>query len=297
MMGQPGIRTHNLSLTRRMLYQLCYWGWLAWGGRHLLNSRLNTPTTNGGPHPQTYQNCHLTRIEWNTALSDIQTREKKVSQMERNLKTKEKELDRPIAQKETQKTVISGLEASVKELMATNKLLQRIIDAEGSHNPYQRRTQHSNSIEDEKPGTQDEIRTLREELRHKELECKLMEKVSEMEHRLWAQLPASQLSQPYTFHSQPYTFHPPPHLIPQPPQWAYGGIPSVPMGGHHLNHPVAMHHPPPQTGWYHQSHVIGRTHHTRSNRHSATFHEDHSQRPPSQPNITTRNNKGRQSDP
>ena len=25
MMGQPGIRTHNLSLTRRMLYQLNYW--------------------------------------------------------------------------------------------------------------------------------------------------------------------------------------------------------------------------------------------------------------------------------
>ena len=161
-MGQSGIRTHNLSLTRRMLYQLCYWGWLAWGGRHLLNSRLNTPTTNGGPHPQTYQNCHLTRIEWNTALSDIQTREKKVSQMERNLKTKEKELDRPIAQKETQKTVISGLEASVKELMATNKPLQQIIDAGGPHNPYPRHTQHSNSTEDEKPGTQDEIRKLRE---------------------------------------------------------------------------------------------------------------------------------------
>ena len=32
-MGQLGIRTHNLSLIRRMLYQLSYWGWLSRYGK------------------------------------------------------------------------------------------------------------------------------------------------------------------------------------------------------------------------------------------------------------------------
>ena len=67
--------------------------------------------------------------------------------MERNLKAREKEMEKIQAQVETQKAVIIGLEARVKELTATNRILQQVIDADPrtENNAFDSRTQDNNT--------------------------------------------------------------------------------------------------------------------------------------------------------
>ena len=191
------------------------------------DTRLPTSdSTNAEVPPQTCSSCQLLRAEWNTSLLDIQNREKKMTQMERNLKAREKEMEKIQAQVETQKAVIIGLEARVKELTATNRILQQVIDADPrtENNAFESRTQDNNTRS--QPNVirqecsrdnmqQEEIRALREELRHKELELRLADRMREMEERIRMHIPAPQQIPHHPMFS-PWQIPPPyaPHLAP-----------------------------------------------------------------------------------
>ena len=187
--------------------------------------------------PQTCRSCHLLRVEWNTALLDIQHREKRVIQLEKNLKLREKEMEKALAQVETQRAVIAGLESRIKELTATNRLLQQVIDAGGPPSTPPTRQQHhqqdnppSMRTEENLSKAHEEIRTLREELRYKELESRLTDRLMEMEHRLRTQ------------------FTPlPPTPVPVYPPWYPNPMPTNLMG--HQHYPNGPYQQPHHNGY------------------------------------------------
>ena len=152
---------------------------------------------NEGQAPQTCSNCRYTRAEWNTALLDIQQREKKVNQTEKSLKAREKELEKTLGQVETQKAVIAGLEARVKELTGSNRILQQLVDA-ADQRPHAHTQDtrpvyppgripdhpHERHKEQELQEAKEDIRYLREELRMRDMEARLTSRMQEMENRL-----------------------------------------------------------------------------------------------------------------
>ena len=174
--------------------------------------------------------CIQTQREWREALMTIQAREKKLLASERNLKQREKELEKTLHQLETQKALITGLENRIREMAATNKLLQQVIDASGvqDHHRHPRIPQQAGTYGDpftspsghsQAQSMQDEIRSLRDELRWKDIESKFSTQLHMMENRLMSHLqcrsaPPADMNLPHFF-----PFHPAPlHHLQIPPQ-------------------------------------------------------------------------------
>jgi hypothetical protein len=179
-------------------------------------------------------------------LLDIQTREKSVAQTERNLKMREKEQEKVLAQVETQKAVIVGLEARIKELTASNRILQQLIEA-GRDQPESsesdrstRQPQMGNPPSDwELNRAQDEIRALRAELQQKDLEARLTERMREMEDRLRAQMTAIYSPSVHSVPNPWYPIPPPvPHFYQMPTH-----MPHMPHPSHGMPHSRPVHMP------------------------------------------------------
>ena len=209
--------------------------------------------------PQTCTNCSSTRTEWRMALADIQAREKKASQQDRSLKAREKEWEKILAQAETQKAVITGLEARVKELTATNRLLQQIIDA-GEQNPNATQTPPANrqglpTTEQQGPYSweghrelsqaREEIGQLKNEIRLRDLEARITDKINNLEAKIPQLQPHhhQQVIQPPHFpHVLPYVhWHPhvpPMHSFTRPDFHRHGSRNEPPNQGppHNTNH-------------------------------------------------------------
>ena len=143
-------------------------------------------------------NCLRIQHEWREANMSLQAREKKLGAAERTLKHREKELEKTLHQLQTQKALIAGLENRVKELTSTNSLLQQIIDASGTPNQdrQSRAPMSSNMPQGHHTGgtpgqitiMQEEIRSLRDELKWKDMENRFSQQMYNMENRILTQL-------------------------------------------------------------------------------------------------------------
>ena len=171
-------------------------------------------------------NCRQLNADWIRAQQDFQSKEKKLSSLEKSLKSREKEIEKQVSQLETQKAVIVGLETKIKELTATNRLLQQALEMTPPTTPITPTWTNSQPL-DQQSALQREVTALKEELRFKDMEARLVDRISNMEHRLLT----NQLMQPQHHHPQhyPMMFHFTPHTPPM----AYGPPPQ-PTPNQHL---------------------------------------------------------------
>ena len=177
-------------------------------------------TEQGGEPPQTCMNCRMLRTQWNTALLDIQHREKKCNQVEKTGKARDKEMERLAAQVETQKAVITGLEARTNELCASNRILQQIIEANGNIPNGQNTTRTTaQPTAQTTPASQErnseEVNFLKAEIRNLELERRITEKLTKLEDRLSS-------------------------LLAQPKHLGWGNHPQLPLIHHPIQYPIPM---------------------------------------------------------
>ena len=171
----------------------------------LTNHKGTSPMHNQG-HNSKCDDCIQTQSEWREARLELQAREKKLAASERQLKERASDLEKTRHQLQTQKALIAGLENRIRELSGTNALLQQIIDANSStvnsgHRsntpPPQTPPEHSHA-----PSTsnslsmQEEIRSLRDELRWRDLEGRITQHLLNMEHRITGQLQPPPLAVP-----------------------------------------------------------------------------------------------------
>ena len=146
-------------------------------------------------HPQdriSCFSCTQLKAEWDITEATIRQREKKLTQAEKLVKQREKEVEKQACQIETQKAVIAGLEAKVRELENTNRLLQQIIDATPNALHCRTPTPREANVSIEE-SLSDQVRSLKEELRLRDVESKMTEKIHSSEIRMMNQI--SQLLQ------------------------------------------------------------------------------------------------------
>ena len=191
--------------------------------------------------------CIKTAEDKENTLREVQLREKKLASSEKANKMREKELDRLQLQLETQKAVIAGLERQVKELAATNRMLQQINEATG----VPRNSNLDSRGDTNKSAEQEEIRRLKDELRMKDLETRITDRMYSMEHRVLNQIGQLRQGNDPIFNRG----HNPPW--PQVPQW-------VPY--HVMPQPVNMSMPTmggirhPDNDWIHNPNIRPETH-------------------------------------
>ena len=133
------------------------------------------------------KDCLTRQRELEDTLRDLHTRERRIASTERAVKQREKETEKLRLQIETQKAVIAGLENRVQELSNANKLLQQVVDAtpiQGVRSPLQQPPQAHEQREPQSDLMSEEIRRLKDELRMKEMENRLTEKMHNMEVRM-----------------------------------------------------------------------------------------------------------------
>ena len=132
------------------------------------------------------------KAEMERVNKEVQSREKKVATTERTLKQRERDMEKQLQQAQTQKALIIGLENQVKELLATNKLLQQVIDASGVRAQHAENNSCANPqtghTKEPKEEMQEEIRRLREEIKLRDMETRLTDRIHNMETRVTAQL-------------------------------------------------------------------------------------------------------------
>ena len=224
-------------------------------------------------------NCRILRADWHRSLQDTQTREKKLAAAEKSLKSRERDMERHLAQLESQKAVILSLEARITDLTASNRLLTQALEASSAgqshhgetwrtNNP--RRSPRPSNTDSQVPDPgcnhitlpaddlKEEVRTLREELRLRDMEFRLTERINNVEKTiLTSKLPAYPAF-PTSAQNQPHLQHPP---------WMppYMWIPHTP----HIPHFTSMTHPrsqPPPPPGSHSTDRQTPTHTTYSNR-------------------------------
>ena len=182
---------------------------------------FNTTAANTNNEDLTFncRNCRIMRADWSNLLQDVQTREKRLTMAEKSMKSKEKEMERCLAQLESQKALIIGLEAKVADLTASNRLLQQAIETTRTQSATHNHHQPQNSVQDQ--DLREEIRTLKEEMRLKELEHRLSERIINLEKTMLTScFSGQQQTQLPSF----WAPHPPiynpgwtsPHLLPTP---------------------------------------------------------------------------------
>ena len=149
------------------------------------------------PHRRECENCRNRYEERERLVRELEARERKLSSSERNLRQREKEWEKQQHQLQTQKAVIAGLERQVKELSATNRLLQQVNEAAGTFSqpqptPRQEGNQGNSRSLREEPASQcplrEEIRALKEEMRMKELENRITSHLTTMESKITNQI-------------------------------------------------------------------------------------------------------------
>ena len=170
-------------------------------------------------HSRRCSQCEATLTEMERLNRDIQAREKRLAITERSLKQREREIEKNLLQMETQKSLIAGLENQVKELTAANRVLQQVADAT-AHLPRRTPDQYGYNPMTPQAHPQDstaaeEIRRLREELRHKDLEAKITDKLHSLEYRMTAHISqlqnsghSRQMFMPYPVAASPHLHYP-----------------------------------------------------------------------------------------
>ena len=183
---------------------------------HRRNSvnNANCQTTPWKGNGQVCERCRTVKKEMEESVKQMQQKEKKMANIEKILKQREKEVEKNILQLETQKALIAGLEAKVRDLTSTNRLLQQIIDATPTHSQTapQARTFEGTGRMDE--NNTEEIKRLREDIRMKDLESKITEQMHSMEIRMLNRL--HQPPQPTipTFYPMQQMMQPPTPFMP-----------------------------------------------------------------------------------
>lgn len=211
------------------------------------HSSNHAPLTNDTPQfSQVCVTCRNGRAEFTRAQQELQVKEKKLLLQERNLKAKEKDLEKQRSQLETQKAVIASLERKVNELTATNRLLRQSLEsteAGREQGPPAHTSQNQPSPMDcQTQSLREEVNTLKGELRIRELESRMMDRLYNIEHRLMTTHSPQQNFFPQIpmAHPQYVPLHIPPHMGPpllphyggppivQQPQWTTPNIPPSP---------------------------------------------------------------------
>ena len=178
-------------------------------------SRERTSSDNQAPHLKRKEE-ELRMMEenlktWQRGLEaqelDLKSRERKIVNLEKTINQRQRDLDKRQAQFETAQTVIVGLERRVNELSTTNNMLQQVIDAQTNTNQAQQANyaqhMHHNLQNNHGPTNcndgvhqfcgqrsvgieNDRTRRLAEDLRNKEAEGRINEKMYAMETRFMA---------------------------------------------------------------------------------------------------------------
>ena len=178
--------------------------------------------------------CVQTRHDLQRATTEMQSRERKLASMERSLKQRERESEKQIHQLETQKALVIGLENQVRELTATNRLLQQALEATGrmDHSrPPAPEQLHTDNNNPQIMKLQEELHSLKQDMKLKDLESRMTAHIQSIESRMFTLF--------------------------QPPAILTGFPPPTPWGPHPIHHgyPPFVHHqrPPPRARTWQQT--------------------------------------------
>ena len=128
---------------------------------------------------------------------EVLNREKKASLLEKALAQREKDLNKRHAQHESASACIVGLEARIKELETSNRILQQMVNATGraaetseTHGPPSppQTLPNTSPTTDSLNPVYAEISKLREEMRMRDMENRVTSQMNQMEQRMSLQM-------------------------------------------------------------------------------------------------------------